>query len=78
MEGLCHQHRGAEAEATQAWRRAIDAGTAAEEPARRASTFREVVTTLADLLERRGLRPQAMHLRALLDTMDVQEPKGHA
>lgn len=72
MEGLCHQHRGAEADAIQAWRRAIDAGTAADEPARRASTFREVVTALADLLDRRGLRPQAMHLRALLGTMDVQ------
>lgn len=67
MEGLCHQHRGAEAEAIQAWRKAIDAGTAADEPARRASSFREVVTVLADLLDQRGLRPQAAHLRALLD-----------
>lgn len=67
MEGLCHQHRGVEAEAIKAWRKAIDAGAAADEPARRASTFREVVTALTDLLERRGLKPQATHLRALLE-----------
>ncbi|KYF73432.1 hypothetical protein BE11_19935 [Sorangium cellulosum] len=67
MEGLCHQLRGAEADAIQAWRRAIDAGAAADERARRTSTFHEVVTTLADLLERRGLRAQAVHLRGLLD-----------
>ncbi|EYF02226.1 hypothetical protein [Chondromyces apiculatus] len=67
MEGLCHQHRGAEPEAIVAWRKAVEEGTVAEEPARRASTFREVVTALADLLEERGLRPQAIHLRSLLD-----------
>jgi len=67
MEGLCHQQRGAEPEAIKAWRRAIDAGTGADEPARKASAFREVVTTLADLLEAHGLRPQAIHLRSLLN-----------
>lgn len=76
MEGLCHQHRGAEAEAIQSWRKAIDAGTSADEPARHASTFREVVTDLANLLERRGLRPQAVHLRALLDAPDPQAETG--
>lgn len=66
LEGLCHRERGAEAEAIEAWRRAVDAGTQADEPARRASTFPEVVEVLADLLEKRGLRPQAAHLRTLL------------
>lgn len=68
MEGLCHQQRGAEADAIGAWRRAIDAGGALDAPARRASTFREVVTSLAEVLDRRGLRPQAAHLRSLLDS----------
>lgn len=74
LEGLCHQARGAEAEAILAWRRAIDAGTQADEPARRASTFREVVETLANLLDKRGLRPQAAHLRGLLDGRDGSAP----
>lgn len=72
MEGICHQQRGAETEAIQAWRRALDVGTAAEEPERRASTFPEVVTAFAGLLEQRGLRPQAAHLRSLLDTPSPQ------
>lgn len=76
MEGICHQHRGAEAEAIQAWRRAVDAGTSADEPALRASPFREVVTTLADLLEARGLRPQAVHLRGLLAGPVPQQAPG--
>lgn len=67
MEGLCHQHRGAEPDAIRAWRKAVDVGMGGEVPARQASTFRDVVTTLADLLDRRGLRPQAAHLRTLLD-----------
>jgi tetratricopeptide (TPR) repeat protein len=75
MEGICHQHRGAEPEAILAWRKAIDAGVATDEPARRASSFREVVTALADVLEQRGLRPQAAHLRALLDE---RPPAGEA
>lgn len=68
MEGLCHQQRGAEPEAIQAWRKAIEAGTAADKPARSASTFPDVVKTLADLLERRGFRTQADHLRTLLQS----------
>ena len=67
MEGLCHLRRGAEEEAILAFRKAIAAGTAAEAPARRASTWAEAVTTLADLLDQGGLRPQAAHLRALLE-----------
>ncbi len=66
MEGVCHQQRGAEADAIVAWRRAIDSGTNADEPTRQASSFAEVVKTLADLLDARGLRPQADHLRTLL------------
>jgi tetratricopeptide (TPR) repeat protein len=66
MEGLCHLQQGAEPAAIEAWRRAIEAGTEAEEPARRASTFPAVVEALAGLLDRRGMRPQAAHLRTLL------------
>jgi len=66
MEGLCHQQRGAETDAIIAWRKAIDSGTSADEPTRQASTFAEVLKTLADLLDAHGLRPQADHLRTLL------------
>lgn len=68
MEGICHQQRGAEADAIVAFRKAIDSGTSADEPTRAASTFAEVVKTLATLLDARGLRPQADHLRTLLPT----------
>jgi tetratricopeptide (TPR) repeat protein len=67
MEGLCHLRRGAEEEAILAFRMAIEAGNAAEAPARRASTFAEAVTMLAELLDERGLGPQAAHLRGLLE-----------
>jgi tetratricopeptide (TPR) repeat protein len=65
MAGACLVRAGDENDAMRAWQEAVDLGVelGASEPI--PSTFGNVAERLAALLERRGLNPQAQHVRVL-------------
>ena len=70
MAGACLLRAGDESDAMRAWREAVDLGAelgASELP----STLAEVAESLVALLERRGLQPQAQHVRALVAGLPV-------
>ena len=70
MKGTCHLLHGAQPEAMRSWLQAVDVGSGIAPAERPASTFPKVAEDLATMLERRGLRAQAAHVRSLV----VAEP----
>jgi tetratricopeptide (TPR) repeat protein len=65
MAGTCLLLGGSEHGAVLAWKEAVAAGAKLAEPARRASTLREVTMVLTELLKRLGLNQQAAHVQSL-------------
>lgn len=78
MEGTCALLDGSTEDAVAAWQAAVDAGAALGAPMRRTSTLPQVASALVELLLQLGLRPQAEHVRALLDPAAMSSSAGPA
>lgn len=66
MAGTCHTMAGDERAAMRAWRRAVDGAEAMDAPARESGTFAQTAESLAALLTRHGMHPQAAHVRSMI------------
>jgi len=63
MAGVCHLLGGDKQEAVRFWQTAVDAGLGLDKPAREPTSFAQVANDLVELLERLGLRMQALKVR---------------
>ena len=71
LAGACLLRAGDESDAMRAWREAVNLGAELGASELFPSTFAEVAESCAALLERRGLQPQAQHVRALVARLPV-------